>query len=344
MAKLRGVVIGCGFFASNHLNGWKELSERCAIVAVCDLDRLKAEAAAKAFGIPRAYGDAAEMLRKERPDFADIVTTAPSHRPLVELCAAEGVAAIVQKPIALDWRDAVALVGAMDRAGLPLMVHENFRFQRPLLRALEILNAGEIGQPVWGRFSWRTNFDVYAGQPYLAEVERFILMDIGVHVLDVARAFLGEADRVFCQTRSIKPGIAGEDMATVLLRHASGLTSVCDFTYESRRAVDPFPMTLIEIEGTAGSLVLDSGCRMTVRSPAGIREEDVRPKPLAWAKAPWLLIQDSVVTTQAHWLDSLAAGQEPATSGHDNLKTFALVEACYASAKDGTAVRPAAAS
>lgn len=340
MAKSRGTVIGCGFFASNHLNGWKELADRCEIVAVCDIDRAKAEAAAKAFGIPRAYSDAAEMLRTERPDFADIVTTAPSHRPLVELCAAQRVAAIVQKPIALDWNDAVALVSAMAKAGTPLMVHENFRFQRPMLRALDILRSGEIGAPIWGRFSWRTNFNVYAGQPYLAEIERFILMDIGVHVLDLARAFLGEANSVFCRTNRIKPGIAGEDMATALLSHTSGVTSVCDFTYESRRSPDPFPLPLIEIEGRQGSLVLDSHCQLAVRTAQGVRQEDVGPRPLAWSKEPWLLIQDSVVSIQAHWLDCLAAGRESATSGRDNLNTFALVEACYESAARNAAVTP----
>ena len=340
MAKARGVVIGCGFFSANHLNGWKELAERCEIVAVCDVDRSRAEAAAKAFGIARAYAGAGEMLRAEKPDFADIVTTAPSHRPLVELCAALGVAAIVQKPVALDWQDAKALVFAMDKAKRPLMVHENFRFERPLLRALEVLVSGEIGVPTWGRFSWRTNFNVYAGQPYLAEIERFILMDIGVHVLDVARAFLGEADSVFCQTRSIKPGIAGEDMATVMLRHTSGVTSVCDFTYESRRDPDPFPLTLIELEGSEGSLVLDAACKLTIRGSAGSREEDAAPKPLAWGKQPWLLVQDSVVSIQSHWLDCLASGAEPATSGRDNLRTFALVEACYSSAARGQAVAP----
>lgn len=340
MAKRRGAIVGCGFFATNHLNAWMELKDRCEIVAVCDIDPAKAEAAASRFGIPARYTDFDTMLTDAKPDFVDIVTTAPSHRPLTEICARHGVAAIVQKPLALDWADATALVGAMTKAGLPLMVHENFRFQKPVLRAREIVAAGEIGEPTWGRFSWRTNFNVYAGQPYLAETRRFILMDIGVHVLDVARAFLGEADRVYCQTHSIKPGIAGEDMATVLLHHVNGATSVNDFTYESRQARDPFPEVLLEVEGTKGSLRLDLDYRISVTTPAGGRVETVEPSPMAWSYAPWVVVQDSVVATQSHWLDCLDKGIETQTSGRDNLRTFALVEACYESAATGQAVMP----
>ena len=96
-------------------------------------------------------------------------------------------------------------------------------------------------------------------QPYLAEEERFILLDLGIHVLDVARVFLGEADRLYCQAQSIRPGIRGEDMATMMLHHRSGATSVVDCSYASRLDPDPFPETLLHLEGTRGSLVLARG-------------------------------------------------------------------------------------
>jgi predicted dehydrogenase len=337
MPRPRLALIGCGFFSSNHLNAWRELSDLCEIAAVCDLDREKAREVAHRFSVPAHFTDVETMLGEVKPDFVDIVTTVESHRPLVELSARHGIAAIVQKPFGADLNDARAMVETMRKAGCMLMVHENFRFQRPLLRAREVLQAGEIGEPVWGRFSWRTNFDVYKGQPYLAQTKRFILMDIGVHVLDVARAFMGDAESVICRTQTVRSGIAGEDMATVMLSHRNGATSVCDFTYESRQTPDPFPQTLIHVEGRKGSIVLTADRRMTVTSPAGNRVEDLSPQPLPWGGEPWLLVQDSVVTTQRHWLDCWTSGREPETSGADNLKTFALVEAAYASAASGNA-------
>jgi predicted dehydrogenase len=92
----KAAVVGCGFFSPNHFKSWRELSDRVALVAVCDLDEDKARAAAARFDVPKAYTDVTELLSNEALDFVDVVTTAPSHREIVERCAEAGVAAIVQ--------------------------------------------------------------------------------------------------------------------------------------------------------------------------------------------------------------------------------------------------------
>ncbi|MEK0083014.1 Gfo/Idh/MocA family protein [Benzoatithermus flavus] len=338
----RAGLIGCGFFARNHLHGWRDLGEAVELVAVCDLDAAKAQAAAAAFAVPRWYTDARTMLERERLDFVDIVTTMPSHRPLVTLAAEHGVAAIVQKPFAPTREDCVAMVEACAAAGVPLMVHENFRFQSPMLAVREVLTSGAIGEITWARIAWRTGYDIYAGQPYLAKEERFILLDIGVHVLDLARVLVGEVERVHAETQSIRPGIAGEDAATVLLRHRSGAVSVIDCSYASYRDPDPFPETLLEIEGREGSLVLSPGLELKVRGRSGTSVRSLRTPTLPWTAEPWHVAQESVLNTQRHWVTCLEAGREPETSGRDNLKTYALVEAAYESARIQQAVRPGA--
>jgi predicted dehydrogenase len=340
MTKLKVALVGCGFFSANHLNAWRDLAERVEIVALCDIDKTKAQAMAKAFGIKGVYTDLAALIKQERPDFVDIATTAPSHRGLVEICAAHGVPAIVQKPLSTDWESACALVEAMERAGLPLMVHENFRFQAPVRTALAKIASGGIGEPVWGRFTFRTGFDIYAGQPYLAEVERFILLDVGIHMLDIARVFMGEAESVYCKSQSIRPGLRGEDTATVLLGHASNLTSVVEMSYAGYPDPDPFPQVILEITGTKGSLRLDPGCQVSVTTAAGTTRQAFPPSPVSWGSKAWIVTQESVRALQTHWLDCLRTGQSPATSGQDNLKTFALVEAAYASARENRSVRP----
>ena len=60
---------------------------------------------------------------------------------------------------------------ACRKAGVPLMVHENFRWQSPIQAVKQVLDAGEIGEPFFGRISFRSGFDVFSGQPYLAEGE-----------------------------------------------------------------------------------------------------------------------------------------------------------------------------
>ncbi len=131
---LRGGLIGCGFFAANHLNAWRDV-EGAEIVALCDRDAGRLAETAARFGIARTYGDAAEMLAAEGLDFVDIATTVASHRPLVELAAGAGVHMVCQKPFAGSMADARAMVAAVEAAGRVLMVHENFRWQAAIRRA-----------------------------------------------------------------------------------------------------------------------------------------------------------------------------------------------------------------
>ena len=339
-AKLRAGLIGCGFFARNHLHAWRELAGDVDLVAVCDTDPERARAAQQTFDVPTAYSDAATMLDRERLDFVDIVTTMPSHRALVLLAAAHKVAVIVQKPFAPTWEDCVAMVEGCRAAGVPLMVHENFRFQAPMLAVAEVLRSGVLGPLTWARLSWRTGYDVYAGQPYLLREKQFAILDVGIHVLDLARVFLGEVTRLSCETQSIRPGLAGEDMATMLLRHEGGAVSVVEVSYASRRQPDTFPETLLEIEGRDGALALRHGLRLRVTCHGATTEREVATPLRAWTSQPWHVAQESVLNTQRHWLECLRDGREPATSGADNLKTYALATAAYAAAASGRAVTP----
>jgi len=141
------------------------------------------------------------------------------------------------------------------------------------------------------------------------------------------------------RTRRINPRIKGEDVATMLLDHENGVTSVVDCSYATRLAVEPFPETLVEIDGSDGTLRLAQGYRLTVTGKGKTVERDVSPPLLPWASRPWHNIQESVAAIEQHWADCLRSGKETSTSGADNLKTFALVEAAYAGAASGEPVR-----
>jgi D-apiose dehydrogenase len=337
MAELRGGLIGCGFFSINHLHGWRDV-EGASIIALCDRDPARLALAGDQFGIARRYADAAQMLADERLDFVDVATTVASHRPLVELAARHGVAAICQKPFALSMADARAMVEACEAAGVPLMVHENFRWQSPIQALRARLDAGAIGKPFWGRVSFRSTYDVFSGQPYLAKGERFIIEDLGIHILDIARCLFGDVARLTARIARVNPAIRGEDVATMLLDHESGLSSIVDCSYATRLAVEPFPETLVEIDGALGSIRLGQGYEMRVTGKQGSQMHDVSPRLLSWATRPWHNIQESVQAIQQHWVDCLREGREPATSGRDNVKTLALVEAAYRSASSGQTI------
>ncbi|CCV08906.1 Oxidoreductase domain protein [Mesorhizobium metallidurans STM 2683] len=332
MAELRGALIGCGFFAVNQMHGWRDI-EGVAIVAICDRDPERLKIVGDQFGIAKRYTDAAEMFAGETLDFVDIATTAPSHRPLVEMAARHRVPVICQKPFAPTLADAKAMVKACTEAGVPLMVHENFRWQSPIQAVRAVVDSGEIGTPFFGRISFRSAYDVFSGQPYLATGKRFIIEDLGIHILDIARFLLGDVSVITTRTARINPAIAGEDVATMLMDHVGGATSVVDCSYATRLATEPFPQTLIEIDGSDGTIRLAQGYRLTVAGKSGTVVSNVSPPLLPWASRPWHNIQESVVAIQQHWVDCLAKGIEPATSGADNLRTLALVEAAYAGAE-----------
>ncbi len=336
---LRGGLIGCGFFAQNHLHAWQEV-DGAEIVALCDRDPGRLAAAGDKFGVGARFSDAAAMLAEAELDFVDIATTMETHRELGELCAASGVPAICQKPFAPTLADAQAIVDAFARADLPLMVHENFRWQTPLMAVRKALDGGSIGQPFFARISWRTAFDVFANQPYLAEVERMIILDLGIHLLDVARFFFGEVGSISAQTSRVRPTIRGEDSATMLLRHADGVVTVVDCSYSARRDPDTFPETLVEIDGSEGSIRLEPGFKLFVHDKGRTQQTHVGPRMLNWAEPPWHMVQESVLQAQQHWADCLRTAAVPSPSGADNLRTMALVEAAYASADSGQTVQP----
>ena len=87
--RLRGVLIGCGFFAQNHLHGWAEAAG-ASIVAVCDADRARAEATAARFGVARGLRRRRRDAGGGAPDFVDVATTVATHRALVELAVRHG--------------------------------------------------------------------------------------------------------------------------------------------------------------------------------------------------------------------------------------------------------------
>ena len=333
-------VIGCGFFAQNHLHAWRDI-DGVDVVALCDNDQSNLIATGKEFKIERQFTNAVDLFDYGKFDIVDIATTAPSHRSLVEMAAQNTKHIICQKPFAESITDARAMVSAVNSTGKILMVHENFRWQSAVRAVIEELRKGTIGEPFFGRVSFRSGFDVFSGQPYLAEGERFIIEDLGIHILDIARALLGDVVRISATTRRVNPLIRGEDVATMLLEHAGGASCIVDCSYATRRQVEAFPESIIEVDGDKGTLSLDLGYKMTVQANDQSKTKDLSPPLLPWASKPWHNIQESVRIIQQHFIDCLQEGCEPETSGYDNLQTLSLVEAAYLSASEHRTVEMA---
>jgi predicted dehydrogenase len=340
METLNGAVIGCGYFAQqNHLPAWLE-TPGARLAAVCDRDAERARDAAARFGAAKAYTDPEDLLASEALDFVDIVTQPDAHRPLVELAARHRVHIICQKPLAPSLADARAMVEAARAAGVRFMVHENFRWQAPM-RALKEAAAG-IGELFFGRVSWRTPHDPSVNQPYLATDPRFVIYDLGVHLLDLVRFFFGEAAALYCRARRVNPRIRAEDTATILIASRGGATAIADMSFSSRLEEDLFPQTLVHLEGTTGSATLGPHYELSTVAGGKAARRQVPIRRFSWSLPRREAIQESVAAIQAHWIECLRAGKEPETSGADNLRTLELVFGAYESAESGQPYQPRA--
>ncbi len=333
MHTLRFAIFGTGFWSRFQLAGWMEL-EGVQCVALYNRTRSKAEALAQQFGVPAVYDDPEALLKNEQIDFVDIITDVNTHARFVQLAAKYGKPVICQKPMAPDLATAREMVRTCQEAGIPFFIHENWRWQTPIREAKKVLDSGAIGKPFRARVTFSNSFPVFDNQPFLRELEQFILTDIGSHILDTARFLFGEAENLYCQIRRVNPTIRGEDVATVVMRMGEGVTVVCEMSYASRTEHERFPQTFLFVEGDKGSLELATDYWIRVTTEQGTLARRVPPPRYAWADPAYDVVHSSIVPCNADLLRALQTGTLPETHAEDNLKTVELVFASYESARE----------
>ena len=331
---LRFAVFGTGFWSRFQLAGWQEL-EGAECIALYNRTRPKAEALAREFGVPAVYDDPERLLRHEPIDFMDIITHVDVHSELVHLAAKHRVPVICQKPMAPDLQTGRRMVKVCREAGIPFMVHENWRWQYPIQEVKTALQKGKVGKPFRAHIVYANSAPVFENHPYLKELDRFILNDMGSHILDVARFLFGEARAVTCRTARIHPDIKGEDVATVMLEMKQGATVLCSLSYASRVEHNRFNETYIFIECEDGSVELGPDYWVRVTTENGTLSRRCVPPHYAWADPTYAAIHPSIVTCNADLLHALQTGQPAATSAEDNLQTMRLVFGAYESAQTG---------
>ena len=337
MNDLRFALLGAGYWSQVQLAAWGEL-EGARCVALYNRTRSKAETLAGRFGVPTVHDDPEELFRTEKLDFVDIVVGIEAHSWLTHLAARHGVNVICQKPMAPDLQTAAHMVSSCREAGVRLLVHENWRWQAPIRQFGELLDVSGTGRTFRARIDYCSSFPVFENQPALRELDHFILMDMGTHILDVARFLFGEAKQVYCEIRSVRQDIKGEDVATVLLTMDSGATVVCAISYASRLEREAFPQTSILVEGECGSLELAPDYWIRSTTAAGTLSRRCPPPRYDWADPVYDVVQSSIVPCLGNLLADLRGEGVAETTGEDNLRTLRLVFAAYESASAGQVV------
>jgi predicted dehydrogenase len=337
---LRGVCLGAGYFSHYQYDAWQRIPE-VQITALANRSLDKARATATQHGIPRVYAwaDLATLFDAEKPDFVDIITPPETHLEVVQLAAARGIAIICQKPVAPTWEETLAVVDAARRAGVRLMVHENWRWQPWYREIKRQLDAGTLGElfsiAVRMRMGDGWPADAYlARQPFFRTYPRLLVYETGVHFLDTFRFLGGEIASVYARLQQRNPAIRGEDAGQIVCGFRGGATAILDASRynEADTADTRYTFGTVRLDGRHGHLELDLEGNLTLK-PLG--------QPARRLDYPHTRVGftgDSVYHLQRHFVDCLRTGAPFESTGEDYLKTVALVEACYRSAQSNQVV------
>jgi len=331
-------IIGCGFWANYQVAAWKEIPE-AKIISVCDRDLPKMKALAEKFNIPHLYTSVPEMLKNAELDCIDIISSPETHPEIVLAAADAGTPVICQKPMAMELSDAKRMVEKCHSLNVPFYIHENFRWQAPMLKVKELLDGGEVGKPFKARIYFNTHFPVLSNQPSLGQMTKMIIADLGVHLFDLVRFFFGEVKTIYCRTQQISNGIKGEDVATTLLETIGGVQCIVEMSWTSYVEHDRFPQTLVAIEGTEGSLDLSADFRLVVINGRGVKEINVEIPSYSWAHPDYAVVHSSLVPCNKDLLGAVTGNSDSANRADLNLNTLRLVHAAYHSADTGNAVQ-----
>lgn len=337
MANLRFALFGTGFWSYFQMEGWLEAGG-VECVALYNRTVSKAEKMAEQYGIPSVYGDPKELLDNEELDFVDICTNVETHAPLTKMAAERGLTVVCQKPMAVSLAEAEEMVKACKQANVPLYINENWRWQHPIRNFKKHLDAGRIGKPFRARIHYANSFPVFDNQPFLKELDQFILTDIGSHILDTARFLFGDATSLYCQTHRVHPDIKGEDVATTVMSMGDGITVTCEMSYASRTEIERFPETYIYVEGDQGFLELGPDFWVRETTKDGTMATRYQPPHYEWADHRYDVAHSSIVPCQADFVQALQGKGPAETVADDNIKTVQLVFGSYESATTGRVV------
>lgn len=188
--KLQIGIIGCGGIANNkHMPALNNLSEKCTMVAFCDLIEERARKAAEKYGggTGKVYVDYHELLKDESIDVVHVLTPNVSHAPIVVAAFEAGKHVLCEKPMAHTTADARKMMEAWKKSGEKFTVGYQNRFRPEVQMLHKSCAQGEMGEiyfakahavrrravPTWGVFP---NKALQGGGP---------LIDIGTHALDM---------------------------------------------------------------------------------------------------------------------------------------------------------------
>ena len=263
----RVVLVGAGYWAQFQVEGWRDAG--VPLLAIANRSAEAAEALAKRYGVPRSYSDLVQMLDTERPTLVDVCLPPRAQEPAVRAAIERGIPTICQKPFGTDLRQAQALTALAEAAGVPLVIHENFRFAPWFREVRRCIDVGFFGRVHGIAFRLRPGDGQGARayldrQPYFQQMPEFLVRETAVHFIDTFRFLMGEVRAVSARLRRLNPVIVGEDAGLLLMEFDDERTGLFDGNRLNGHVADNPRRTMGELwlEGERGVMRMDGDARL----------------------------------------------------------------------------------
>jgi predicted dehydrogenase len=314
---------------------------RAQVCALCDQVEERVSTLADTYKVPAIYGDYAEMLASEELDGVCISTPNRLHTPMVQAALDRGMHVLCEKPLTLDTAEARSLLEQARAAGITHGINFSNRPSPAVKYMTEQLAAGVCGRIYEAHLTylqdWLSDPEAeYTWRNSRAESGSGALGDIGSHVLDLGRLFVGEVASVSAHLGIVTPerarpdGSTGtvdaDDLAQMQLRFANGTYGLMRVSRVARGRCD---IRRIELFGERASLVLeiDHGLCRVLRADErtqwrgdGFREVFAHdPRISTWGG------------NTLEWVDASLEGREMSPNFEDGLRSQEVLDAAIRS-------------
>lgn len=349
LPKDRSVGIGCvgaGFIMADcHLVAYRAAGFNP--VAIASRDPKKARAVSARHSIPGFYNNYRELLDDRRVEVLDIAVPPDVQIEVVREAVQykgrlKGI--LAQKPLGVNYAQAKEIVRLCADAKITLAVNQNMRFDQSVRACRSVIDKGYLGEPVLATIDMRA---IPHWMPWQQRLGWVTLRIMSIHHLDTFRYWLGDPTRVFASVRPdprTAQKFAHEDgICLYILEYENGArASSWDDVWAGPAMEGAESDTYIKwrLEGTDGMARGTIGWpSYPARTPSTL-DFTTKQQPGYWFQPRWkeVWFPDAFVGPMADLLVALEEKREPSISGRDNLKTMALVDACYLSAKEHRAV------
>ncbi|NJN17463.1 MAG: Gfo/Idh/MocA family oxidoreductase [Oscillochloris sp.] len=336
MSQTGFALVGAGLFGERHAQAYSR-HHAARFVAVCDLDRDRAETVAARYGAAYATADLSRVLADPAITAVSIATPDHLHRAIAVAAAAAGKHLLVEKPLATTVADAEAIVAAAESHGVKLMVDFHNRVNPPMVQARDAIRRGEIGSPryVYARLS---NTIAVPTEMLRWAKNSSALWFLASHMVDVVRWMLNdEPARVYAVSRSgvlRDLGVDTADFHVATVEFRSGAVAVFEHAWILPRTHATVKDLKLEILGSSGAINIDGSHNRTLELYSAARAvyPDLLAPPIGEHLTGFVL--DSV----AYFIDSVTGGAPLIADGADGLAVTRLLCAIEESVALGRAV------